>query len=240
VVTAAPTEANRANLAPSFLAEVRAKFGGSRMGRQELDGVLVEDLDGAFWTSAALDAGRLATVPELDRIVVGVDPAVSSGDRADTCGIVVAGAVTRGEPRDWFAVVLEDASVRAASPLEWGEAVVAAVARHGASRVVAEVNQGGELVAQLIGQIDPMLPCRAVRATKGKAARAEPVAALYEQGRVRHVRGLPELEDQMVRMTRTGYQGSGSPDRVDAMVWAITDLLLDPATRQARPGIRSL
>lgn len=240
VVTTAPTEANRANLARSFLEEIRARYDGTRLGRQELDGVLIEETEGALWTSARIEAARGEAAPELDRIVVAVDPPVTGNSGSDECGIVVVGAVMKGDPKDWLAYVLEDASVAAASPLQWAHAAVAAMDRHGADRLVAEVNQGGDLVRTVLNQIDPMLPYKAVRARHGKAARAEPVAALYEQGRVRHVRGLGELEDQMCRMSTRGYAGKGSPDRVDALVWAMTELLLDPAAQFRRPSIRTL
>ncbi len=240
VVTSAATEANRANLADSFLEEVRTRYGGTRLGRQELDGVLVEDTEGALWTSKGIEAARVEELPEFDRIVVAVDPPVTGNKGSDECGIVVVGAVTKGDPKDWEAFVLEDATVSAASPLQWAHAAVAALERHGASKLVAEVNQGGDLVKTVLNQIDPMLPYKAVRARHGKTARAEPVAALYEQGRVRHVRGLEELEEQMCKMTVRGYDGKGSPDRVDALVWAMTELLLDPAAQFRRPTIRTL
>ena len=148
--------------------------------------------------------------------------------------------MTEGPAREWRAWVLEDASVKGGSPQKWAEAVVAAYHRHGAARVVAEVNQGGALVESLIRSVDPFLPVTKVSASQGKVARAEPVAALYEQGRVSHLRGLGELEDQMCRMARTGYQGKGSPDRVDALVWALTDLMLDAARGQGVPQVRGL
>jgi phage terminase large subunit-like protein len=240
VVTRAPTRANRAWLAPSFLQEMEARYAGTRLGRQELDGVLLEDAEGALWTTPALEARRVDAAPVLTRVVVAVDPAVSASEAADTCGIVVAGVDTSGSPQDWRAYVLEDASVTGVSPLEWARAAVAAAERHGAERLVAEVNQGGDLVEQLVRQVDPMVPFRAVRATRGKAARAEPVAALYEQGRVAHLRGLGALEDQMVLMTPRGFMGRGSPDRVDALVWAMTELMIQPAAQWRRPRVRVL
>jgi len=240
VVTQAPTEANRAHLAASFLAEVRARYAGTRLGRQELDGALLEDAEGALWRSGALEAARLERAPDFDRVVVAVDPPVTGKASSDECGIVVVGAMTQGPVQDWRAVVLEDASVSAASPMAWAGAAIAAMERHRAERLVAEVNQGGELVESVIRQIDPLVPVKAVRASKGKVARAEPVAALYEQGRVRHLRGLGALEDQMCRMTAQGYQGKGSPDRVDALVWALHELMIEPAARWRRPRVRGL
>jgi phage terminase large subunit-like protein len=240
VITHAPTEANRAYLAESFLAEVRTRYGGSRLGRQELDGVLVEDEEGALWTSEMLERARVDAVPEFSRVVVAVDPPVTSTKQSDACGIVVVGADTRGDPRDWRAVVLEDASVQGASPEGWARAALAAMARHGADRLVAEVNQGGELVEQVVRTIDPQVPFRAVHATRSKMLRAEPVAALYEQGRVGHLRGLAALEDEMCQMTVTGWKGRGSPDRLDALVWALTELMVNPGTRVANPSVRSV
>lgn len=240
VITHAPTEANRAYLARSFLEEVRARYGGTRLGRQELDGVLLEAAEGALWTTARLEALRLDSAPKLSRVVVAVDPPVTGHGGSDQCGIVVVGAMTDGPPQSWRAVVLEDASVSAASPDAWARAAIAAFERHGADRLVAEVNQGGDLVESVIRQIDPLVPYRAVRASRGKVVRAEPVAALYEQGRVSHLRGLGDLEDQMCRMTAQGYEGRGSPDRVDALVWALTDLMIEPSHTWRQPRMRTL
>ncbi len=240
VITHAPTVANRAYLAASFLEEVTARYAGTAQGRQELDGLLLEEVEGALWPLARIEAAQSDEFDAPDRIVVAVDPPVTGHAASDDCGSVVAGVYMRGPPQAWRAVVLEDASVSRASPEVWARAVVAAYERHQADRVVAEVNQGGDLVQTLLRQIDPALPVRAVRATRGKVTRAEPVAALYEQGRVIHRRGLTHLEDQMVRMTAAGYAGKGSPDRVDALVWALTELILMPADTWQRPQIRSL
>ena len=240
VQTHAPTEANRAYLADTFLEEIMAEYAGTRLGRQELDGVLLSDVDGALWSTAGLEAARVDAVPELDRIVVAVDPPAGQGAQADTCGIVVAGACTQGPPRDWRVVVLEDASVQGCSPMGWAAAALRAMARHGAERLVAEVNQGGAMVESIVRSLDDTVAYKAVHAGRSKAARAEPVAALYEQGRVAHLRGLGELEDQMCQMTAQGYEGTGSPDRVDALVWAITDLVLAPARAHRSPRMRSL
>ncbi|MDA0720938.1 MAG: terminase family protein [Proteobacteria bacterium] len=214
VVTHAPTSANRANLADSFLAEMAAEYAGTALGRQELEGVMLDDVDGALWQMGALAACQLDTAPPLTRIVVAIDPPTTAHAGSDACGIIVAGVVMAGPVQDWRAYVLEDASLQGASPDAWARAAIAAMARHNADRLVAEVNQGGDMVAAVIRQIDPLVPLRAVHASRGKVARAEPVAALYEQGRVRHLRGLGDLEDQMCQMTGAGYQGRGSPDRV--------------------------
>lgn len=240
VSTHARTEANRANLAPSFLTEVRERYAGSRLAQQELDGVILTDLDGALWTGEMLEQARLAPVPPLNRVIVAVDPAVSSGPGADACGIIVAGAQLTGKPATWRAHVLEDCSVQGVGPLGWAQAAVAAFDRHGAERLVAEVNQGGQLVEELIRQVDPMVPYKGVHASRGKLARAEPIAALYEQGRVSHAAGLDGLEEQMALMTLQGYQGQGSPDRVDALVWALHELMVAAAGEYRHPRIRVL
>lgn len=240
VVTHAPTEANRANLAASFLEEVHARYAGTRLGRQELDGVLLADAEGALWSSATLEQTQCTAAPVLDRVVVALDPAVSSGSGSDACGIIVAGAVTQGPPQDWRAYVLADCTVQGVGPVGWARAAIAAMETHGADRLVAEVNQGGQLVEEVIRQVDPLVPYKAVHAARGKVARAEPVAALYEQGRVRHVAGLSELEEQMCLMTARGFEGQGSPDRVDALVWALHELIVAPAAQFRRPRIRTL
>lgn len=240
VMTHAPTEANRAWLAPTFLEEIRARYAGSHLERQELDGVLVEDTEGTLWPMGLLEAARASELPQMSRVVVAVDPAVSTGAKSDLCGIVVVGAVTEGPPSDWCAYVLEDASLKASSPTAWAKAALDAAKRHGADRIVAEVNQGGNLVVEVLRQIDPMVPFRGLHATRGKAVRAEPVAALYEQGRVKHAARLGPLEDQMMQMTAQGYRGTGSPDRVDALVWAMQELILGPAARWTRPTVRTL
>ncbi len=240
VTTHAATEANRAYLAASFLEEVRARYAGTRLGRQELDGVLLDDAEGALWTSVGLEACRTQDVPVLSRVVVAIDPPVTGTSRSDACGIVVAGANTDGPVNSWRACVLEDATVECASPSVWAEAAIDAMTRHGADRLVAEVNQGGDLVAEVVRQVDPFVPFHGVYASRGKSARAEPVAALYEQGRVTHFGDLGPLEDQMCQLTARGFLGSGSPDRVDALVWALHDLMIEPAARWRRPQIRQL
>ena len=202
--------------------------------------MLLEEAEGAMWTLAALEKGRVERAPALSRIVVAVDPPVTGHAGSDECGIMVVGAVTEGPPQTWRAYVLEDASVKSASPDAWARAVIAAANRYRADRVVAEVNQGGDMVESIIRQIDPLVAYRAVRATRGKTVRAEPVSALYEQGRVLHLPNLGTLEDQMCLMTATGFQGKGSPDRVDALVWALTDLILDASATWQRPTVRPL
>ncbi len=240
VTTSAPTEANKAYLAASFLEEVRARYAGTRLGRQELDGVLLEDAEGALWNSHMLQDLQVDAAGELSRIVVAIDPPVTGHKGSDECGIVVVGANCEGNPADWRAVVLKDATVSAASPAAWAKAAIAMMQEYGADRLVAEVNQGGDMVESVIRQIDPMVPYRSVHASKGKIARAEPVAALYEQGRVQHLRGLGDLEDQMCLMTTRGFMGKNSPDRVDALVWALHELMIEPAAKWRRPRVRNL
>jgi phage terminase large subunit-like protein len=240
VVTTAPTSANKVNLAKTFLDKVYADYGGSRLGRQELDGELLGDVEGALWHLSGFDAGRLEQAPQMDRVVVAVDPPASSRKTSDACGIVVVGVQMNGPPQDWRAFVLADETVQGATPNVWAQAVVGAAKRFEADRVVAEVNQGGDMVEAVLRQQSALLPYRAVRATRGKTTRAEPVAALYEQGRVAHVGALRDLEDQMCEMTLSGFKGAGSPDRVDALVWALTDLMIDPGAAYQRPRVRGL
>ncbi|MEM9428135.1 MAG: terminase family protein [Pseudomonadota bacterium] len=240
VRTRAPTWANRMHLADDFLDKITARYQGTELGRQELDGELLTSVEGALWTHAGLDAVRVPAAPPLSRIVVAVDPPVTGSATSDACGIVVAGAEMKGPPQSWVAHVIEDATIQGATPQAWASAAVNLYRRHGADRLVAEVNQGGDLVESIVRQIDPLVSYRSVRATKGKVARAEPVAALYEQGRVRHIGGLKTLEDEMCQMTVQGFTGTGSPDRVDALVWALTDLILTPADAWQRPQVRGL
>lgn len=231
VLTTARTIDNAANLAPAFLDELTDRYGGTRLGRQELDGILLSDVEGALWSSSQLKEITTTTPPKMSRIVVAVDPPITGKKGSDACGIVVVGAVTEGPVKDWRAYVLEDATI---------EAAVAAMDRHSATRMVAEVNQGGEMVEAVIRQVDPLVPYKAVHASKGKIVRAEPVAALYEQNRVSHLRGLGDLEDQMCEMTTQGFLGKGSPDRVDALVWALYDLMVLPSRSYRNPRMRAL
>jgi phage terminase large subunit-like protein len=221
VVTRVATRANEANLAPGFLEAIVGRYQGTRLGRQELDAELLEDRADALWPRALIERVRVREIPPLGRVVIGVDPPASSGPRADACGIVVAGL---GE--DGRAYVLADWTRERASPLDWAGAVIGAYRRFQADRIVVEVNQGGELVETVIRQIDRTVPVRSVRAMRGKWLRAEPIAALYEQGRVAHVGALPALEDEMCDFGADGLSDGASPDRVDALVWALTDLML--------------
>ncbi|SOH94489.1 Large terminase phage packaging protein [Monaibacterium marinum] len=238
VVTQAATSANMANLAPGFLKAVTAKYGGTALGRQELDGELIKDMPGALWPRDLIEAARVSEAPELQRIIVAVDPPMTGHEGSDACGIVVAGL--HREADSWKAVILADVSVQAASPLTWAKAAIAARDDWGADRVVAEVNQGGDLVENLLRQVDRNVSYRGVHASRSKQARAEPVAALYEQGRVLHAGSFPALEDEMAAMLRSGYSGRGSPDRLDALVWAVTDLMQDAEAVVHRPQVRGL
>jgi phage terminase large subunit-like protein len=226
------TDENAGNLSPAFLRMMERRYGGTALGRQELDGELIEDRDDALWSRGMIENVRIAEPPELCRIVVAVDPPASSRKTSDACGIVAAGLDQDGQ-----VIVLADATVRVAKPHEWAAAAVALFHRLEADCLVAEVNQGGDMVTAVIRTVDPSIPVRAVRATRGKWLRAEPVAALYEQGRVRHAGRFIELEDEMCDFGPNGLSGSRSPDRVDALVWAINELMPD---QMARPRIRDL
>ena len=224
-VTRGSTWENAANLSEAALEELRLRYGGTRIGRQELEGELLLDTPGALWTMAMLDADgvRVDTVPDLVRVVTAIDPAVTSGEDADETGIV-----TVGQDHDGDLYVLADDTTKA-SPEQWASVAIGAMDRHGSDRIVAEVNNGGDLVESVLRAVDRSVPYRKVTASRGKRVRAEPVAAMYEQGRVHHVRGLEALEAQMCSWTPDG--GQGSPDRLDALVWACTELGLGGAGR---------
>jgi phage terminase large subunit-like protein len=221
IVTRARTTDNRAFLAESFIASMRARYDGTALGRQELDGEIVTVADGALWRSEWFERHRLGTAPPIGRIVVAVDPPVTSTKRSDACGIVVAGLSGDGR-----AIVLADRTLTRAEPTTWARAAVSVYREFSADRIVAEVNQGGDLVATMLRQIDPSIALTQVRATRGKWLRAEPVAALYADGRVSHVGIHRDLEAEMLAFTVDGLAGGRSPDRTDALVWALTELLL--------------
>ena len=222
VVTRMTTADNRKHLAQSFLSAVVARYKGTVLGRQELDGELIEDLPGALWTR---DMFRRWDGGECGRVVVAVDPPATSTANADGCGIVVAGRVGDG------VAVLADLTLKPAAPLQWARRAVAAFKDYGADCIVAETNQGGDMVKAVIAQIDANVPVRTVHATRGKWVRAEPVAALYAQGRVAHGAGLTALEDEMCAFGVDGMSDGHSPDRVDALVWAVTELMLRDGPR---------
>ena len=223
-------------LSESFVGYVTGLYGGTRLGRQELDGELIEDVEGALWTRALIERSRQdLTLPRdgFRRVVIGVDPPASAG--GDACGIV---AVALGE--DGVGYVLGDHSVRGLSPEGWARAVAEAAERHGADRIIAEKNMGGDMVESVLRGAALSLPVRLVSASHGKTARAEPVAALFEKGRAKFAGAFPVLEDELAGLTvGGGYEGPGrSPDRADAMVWALTELML--AKQRAEPRIRLL
>jgi phage terminase large subunit-like protein len=220
-VTRAPTRANAAFLSPAFLDEVIGRYAGTRLGRQEIDGEIIEDRTDALWTRALIESSRVAQVPPLMRIVIGLDPPGSARPGADGCGIVVAGIAEGG-----CIYVLEDSSVRGLSPAGWATKAVALYHRIKADALVAEVNMGGDMVRAVLRQVDADLPLRTVHATRGKWLRAEPVALMYQQGRVKHVDPpLAALEDEMCAFGFDGLAAGASPDRLDALVWAVTELV---------------
>lgn len=232
VVTRAATADNADNLAPSFVAEMTRRYHGTALGRQELLGELVDDTSGALWRRDWIETQRVDAAPELSAIVVAVDPPVTATAASDACGIVVAGLGPDGR-----AYVVADRTLQGREPQVWARAVIAAYGDFLADRVVAEVNQGGDLVVTVLKQIDASVAVRTVRATRGKWLRAEPVAALYAEGRVAHVGRFEALEDQMCAFGADGLAKGRSPDRLDALVWALTDLIVDAA---ARPAVRRL
>jgi phage terminase large subunit-like protein len=223
IVTHAPTRANAAWLAPGFMDRVVGRYAGTRLGRQELDGELIEDRADALWHRAGIEAMRVASAPPLHRIVVAVDPPASHRKGADACGIVAAGLAADG-----VAYVVADDTVSGARPDRWAARAVRLWRKLEADALVAEVNQGGDMVSAVIREIDSGVPVTPVRATRGKWLRAEPVAMLYAQGRVRHAGAFPELEDEMCDFGPDGLSSGRSPDRLDALVWAITALMLGP------------
>ena len=214
-LTRGKTLENAANLAPQFLDQIVARYAGTRLGRQELDAELLEDVPGALWTWAMLDNRRPA--PDLARVVVAVDPAVTSGEGSDETGMVVAGLGVDGR-----GYVLADRSCRL-SPDGWARRAVAAFDEFKADVIVAEANNGGDLVEQTIRTVRRTIPYKRVHASRGKQTRAQPVAALYEQGKVSHVETFPELDEQLTSWTP---ESGTSPDRLDALVWALTHLML--------------
>lgn len=212
-ITRGSTFDNATNLAPQALDALREKYDGTRLGRQELYAELLEDVEGAMWT---LETITRAPMPQMQRVVIGVDP--SGG--GDEIGIIAAGKGIDGR-----FYVIEDATC-SLSPSGWARRVAETYRKHSADRIVAERNFGGDMVESTIRTADRNLPVRMVTASRGKVVRAEPIAALYEQGKISHNAGLEQLEEQMMQFTLQGYVGEGSPDRVDALVWALSDLAL--------------
>jgi phage terminase large subunit-like protein len=226
VQTRSSTQENAANLAPTFLTGLTLRYGGTRLGRQELEAELIEDNDAALWKRVWIERARVRSAPALTRIVVAVDPPASVA--GDECGIVVAGLSETGD-----GYVLADASVAGLTAAGWAARVAEAFETYKADVIVAEANQGGDMVRQVLVDALPNAPVRLVHATRDKCSRAMPAAALYEQGRIHHAGAFAELEDQMV-----SYDGSGqSPDRMDALVWALANLF---PVRRSNPAIRKL
>lgn len=239
IVTRGTTYDNQANLAPMFFSKIIKKYEGTRLGRQELHAELLDDNPNSLWTRGNIDQHRVSSlqVPVLRRIVVAIDPAVTSEESSDDTGIIVAGVAEGLDGRDHF-FVLDDVSM-SDKPDKWAARAVAVFAVRCADRIVGEVNNGGDLVETVLRTVDPNIPYSSVHASRGKAKRAEPVAALYEQGRVHHVGSFAKLEDQMCDFNPLLGDDQPSPDRMDAMVWAITELMEgysspDPATAGTR------
>lgn len=223
-ITRGSTFENSANLSATALEELRRRYEGTRLGRQELEGELIDDIEGALWTRAMIEASRVREddVPEMTRIVVAVDPAATATAESDDTGIIVAGVGTDGD-----AYILDDRTCHL-PPEGWAQRVVRAYHHFEADRVVAEANQGGEMVSAVLLTADRKVPVKLVRASRGKQTRAEPVAALFgappkRESRVHLVGGFPELEDQLCSWVPGD---ANSPDRLDACTWAITELML--------------
>jgi phage terminase large subunit-like protein len=221
--TGGSTYENVENLAPAFKDAIISRYEGTRLGRQELHAQLLEDVPGALWTRNLLDTGRVTRVPDLTRIVVGVDPSTTTG--GDEAGIVVAGVgicYCKGNDNGEVHGFVLDDRTKQGSPLAWAREAVAAYNIHQADRLVAESNQGGEMVSITIGTILGAPPVTLVHASRGKHTRAEPVSSKYEQGMVHHVGTFAALEDELC----TWVPGDASPNRLDALVWALSDLML--------------
>ena len=228
IVTRGKTSDNRSNLSAKFLARTEKRYAGTRLGRQELNGELLGDLPGALWQLSQIDMYRVSEVPtDLERILIAFDPAVTNTENSDYHGIMAGGS------KDNEGYILKDGSIKG-SPMQWARRAVAMHDEFEADGIVVEVNQGGDMVAQTLRSVRPNIRIIEVRATRGKHVRAEPIAALYEQGRMHHVGTHAELEDEMVMFTAAGYEGENSPDRTDALVWLSTELFPSIITPQAK------
>ena len=226
VISRATTFANAGNLAPTFMRDIEARYGGTRLGRQELMGELIDDDPDALFKRDIIEKARVKFAPPLRRIVVALDPPAGFGKKSNACGMVVAGLCLAGD-----VYILEDATIRGLRPAQWASRAVKLFQDWKADRIVAEINQGGAMVEQVLREVNPDVSYKSVHASRGKAARAEPVAALYEKNRVHHVGAFPELEDEMCSQIKTGVH---SPDRLDALVWAVTELLLTKGPAEPR------
>lgn len=235
-VTRGRTYDNVANLAGTFLKQIEERYGGTRLGRQELEGEVLDDIPGALWQRSQIDANRRYEAPkDLQRIVIAIDPATSSEEGSDETGLVACGT---GLDKDGYqrGYVLADRSLRG-SPEEWARAAVRLYREFEADRIIAEKNQGGEMVEAVIKAVDRNVPVTLVHASRGKHVRAEPISALYEQGRIHHVGRFDELEDQMCLFSRDYDRSNGSPDRVDALVWGLASLFDRMTSRRKRNDI---
>ncbi len=218
IITRGSTYDNRANLAPAFFQKIIKKYEGTRLGRQELKAEVLDDVEGALWKRSQIDELRVIKHPELIRVVVAIDPEATNTDESDETGIIVAGL-----GRDGHGYVLDDGSLKG-SPNEWASGAVTLFHKYHADRIVAEINNGGDMVEYTIRTIEKAIPYKKLHASRGKQTRAEPVAALYEQGNVHHVGVFPDLEDQMCNWVPGD---ADSPDRMDALVWALTELMVE-------------
>lgn len=222
-VTRGRTYDNSANLAAPFLRQIEDRYGGTRIGRQELEGEVLDDIPGALWNREILDSCRVPESPsDLTRVIVAVDPAATSGEEADETGIVGVGVAPNSDGAT-HGYILADRSLRG-TPEEWARRAVQLYRELSADRIVAEKNNGGEMVESVIKAVDRSVPVTLVTATRGKVVRAEPISALYEQGRIHHVGRFDKLEDQMCMFSQDMLRTEGSPDRVDALVWGLTEV----------------
>lgn len=232
-VTRGSTLDNKDNLAESTVRALYDRYSGTRLGRQELEGEILGDIPGALWTQELIDTSRVYEVPDLERILVAVDPAASSEEGSDEHGIVVVG-LARDNDGYAHGYVLEDGTVKG-RPEEWAKKVMHLYRKHGADRIIAEKNNGGEMVESVIRSVDRSAPVKLVHASKGKHVRAEPISALYEQGRIHHVGGnFQKLEDQMCVFSIDNLRDRNmpSPDRVDALVWGLSELFANLTSRR--------
>ena len=235
IITRGRTMDNRNNLAQTFLKKIENRYGGTRLGRQELEGEILGDIPNALWTLANIDTARMREAPAtMRRIYVAIDPEISNTEQSDEHGIIVVGQSADG--KDGY--VLEDASLKG-SPLDWAKRALSVHDRWQADGIAVEVNQGGDMVAQTIRSVRAGVKIVEVRATRGKHVRAEPIAALYEQGRIHHVGAFIDLETQMTQMTTFGFEGDGSPDRVDALVWGLS-VLFPSMVREDKSRIKAV
>ncbi len=232
IVVRSTTRENAANLADGFMEYVEGVYAGTRLGRQELDGEIIEAIENALWSRETIEAARVSKAPDLARIVVAVDPPAGSGKSSACCGIVAV-----GKNPDGACYVLADHTISHAKPHQWAAKSASLYHSVEADVIVAEVNQGGEMVRSVLHTHDPSLPVRSVHASRNKWLRAEPVAMLYERGLVRHVGAFPDLEDQMCSIGPDGLAEGVSPDRLDALVWAVSELALQ---QNNEPRIRGL